>query len=190
MNGGNAAVPAATQRLGDQPEHGARHRARREVGLEARVGGVELAGDGVDVVAALGDRQRHDPRGRVGQRLQDRLGVVGGEEVAHDRPDDPGLQRAVGVLHHQRVETVLLGHHVAHAGVVRQGPDPADAPVHRLALVHEPVDVHRLVCPVEATDTEVHDAGGHRDAVVRRPLDAGVERCQRSRAEVLHGGPP
>ena len=45
-----------------------------------------------------------------------------------------------------------------HPAVVRQHADPADAPVERLAVVHQAVEVHRLVGPVEAADPEVHDA--------------------------------
>ena len=128
---GLAALPAAPQCLGDQAERGPRHRARLEIAQHVRVGHVELAGDVAEVVAALGDRQRHDPgRGRR-HPLDDRLRIVGREQVLHDGPDDPRLVGPVTVLDHQRVQAVLRLEDLLHPPVGSQDPDPADAPVER-----------------------------------------------------------
>ena len=101
------ALAPAPQRLGHEPEH----RLRRPVRLEVRRhGGVvldELAGRVVEVVAALGDGQRDDPRLRRGELLEHRLGVVGRVQVLDERADRPRVARAVGVLDDQRVEAVL-----------------------------------------------------------------------------------
>ena len=52
-----APVPTPHQGLGDQPEGGARHGARDEIGCDGGVVGVELTGDLVEVVPAFGDGQ-------------------------------------------------------------------------------------------------------------------------------------
>jgi len=127
----------------------------------------------VHVVAALGDGHRDDPHRRVGHPLEHGLGVVRREEVVHERADHPGLVRAVRVLEDERVEAVLGGHDVGHPPVARQDADAADAPVEGLAVLHEAVEVHRLVGPVEAADAEVHDPGGHAGPVVRGHRQAG-----------------
>ena len=129
----------------------------------------ELAGRVVEVVAALGDGQRDDPRLRRGELLEHRLGVVGRVQVLDQRADRPRVPRAVGVLDDQRVAAVLLAQDVAHLRVGLHHADPADAPVERLALVHEAVVVHRHVRAMEAADAEVHHPGRH---VVARVLRA------------------
>ena len=166
--------PTASQRLDDVAE--GRRRLTRVLGVVDGAGteDVELACRVVDVVTALGDRQRDDPGGRCAQEGQDRLRVVGGEEVVVDRADDGGLVVAVGVLQGQGVGVVLGGERVSHAGVARQEPDPADAPVQagvlRIvgpgAVSHEAVEVHGLVGAVEAADADVDDPGRDRRAVV------------------------
>ena len=74
-------------------------------------------------------------------------------------PITRALEAAVRRLDDQRVEPVLGVHHLLHAPVAGHHADPADRPVQRLAVVHQPVQVHRLVRPMEATDPEVHDPG-------------------------------
>ena len=172
--GAGTGLAASAQRLHDVAEGG---------GGRVRVGGVmdgarglgaEGAGGVVDVVSALGHRQGDDPRGGCGHEAQDGLGVVGGEEEVVDRADDGGLVAAVGVFEGQGVGVVLGGECVAHAGVARQEPDPADAPVQAglmraagcRAVPHEAVDVHGLVGAVESADADVDDSGRDRRAVV------------------------
>jgi hypothetical protein len=175
------ALPPPPQRLHDQAEGGPRHRIGPEVGDHAWVGLVELRGGGVEVVAALRDGERDDPRRLVRHLLDHRLGVVGREQVLGDRADHPRLVGPVAALDHQRVEAVLRVERLLHAPVGRHHPDPADAPVQRLALVHEAIEVHRLVRAVEAAHAEVHDAGADAAAVVGRRGD--VELGQRLAGE-------
>ena len=85
-------------------------------------------------------------------------GSSGANRYCDDRADDPRLPAAVRGLQHQRVEAVLGLHRLLHLSVERHHADAADPPVQRLALVHQLVEVHRLVGAVEAADTEVHDA--------------------------------
>ena len=162
------ALAPPPQRLGHEPEHRLRRPVRLEVRHHRRVVLDELAGRVVEVVAALGHGQRHDPRLRRGELLEHRLGVVGRVQVLDDRADRPRVPRAVGVLDDQRVAAVLLAQDVAHLRVGLHHADPADAPVERLALVHEAVVVHRHVRAVEAADAEVHHPGRHVVARVVR----------------------
>jgi hypothetical protein len=176
--GGDAPVTAASECLGHQAEHGARHGSRPQVGQHRRIGRVELAGDRVEVVAALGDGERHDPGGRRGHLLDHGLRIIGREQVLHDRPDYPGLPGAVPVPQDQGVQAVLSGQRVAHPGVRRLHPDAADAPVHRRAAIHQRVDVHGLVRAVETADADVHDPGRDLAAVVTGNGHGGVQPRQ------------
>ena len=95
-------------------------------------------------------------------------GVVGAVEVLEHRADDAGLQRAVGVAHHEGEQAVLRAHDVAHRGVLLEHTDAADAPVQPRAGLHQPVEVHRDVRAVEVAEPEVDDPDGCRLPVVRR----------------------
>ena len=61
---------------------------------------------------------------RVGHLLDHRVRVVGREQVLDDRADDPRLPAAVGVFQHQRVQAVLVVHHLVHAGRTGITPTP------------------------------------------------------------------
>ena len=60
----------------------------------------------------------------------------------------------------------------------RQDADAADAPVQRAPLLHEPVEVHRLVGAVEAADPQVHDAYTDLPPVVAGSGDRRAEQGQ------------
>src|SRR5450759_3988923 len=79
-----APLPATDQSLGDQAERRSRHRPRRQVVHDVRGSGGELAGDGVDVVAAFGDGQRDDPDQRIGHPLDHPLRIIGRQQVLDD----------------------------------------------------------------------------------------------------------
>ncbi len=187
--GGNAPVPAPRQRLGHQPEDALRHRPRRQVRLHQGVIGAERAGDRIEVVAAFGDGERHDPDGGRRQLLDDGFRIVRGEQVLHHRPDHPRLPGAVAVPDDQGVQAVLGGHHVPHGGVGRLQPDTADAPVHRRAAVHQRVEVHRLVRTMEITHADVGDAGRDLAAVILRHGHAGTQPAEGLRTEGGHHSP-
>jgi len=127
------------------------------IGSHSRVLGVELARHMVEVVPALGDGERDDAGRRVGHLLDDALRIVRCVQVLHDGSDDPRLPASVrGFLNHG-VETALSLHRLFHFEVEWHHADAADAPVQCLALLHELIDVHGLVGPMEPADTEVHD---------------------------------
>ena len=103
----NPLAPTPPQRLNDVAEG-----RRRLAGVGGVVDGpgaegAELAGGVVDVVAALGDRQRDDPGGWRAQEGQDRLRVVGGETVVVNGANDRRIAQPTGMLEHQGVEVVL-----------------------------------------------------------------------------------
>jgi hypothetical protein len=173
--GVEAALAAAAQRLDDQAEDGARRRGALQVERDVLAARGEGAGDVVDQVAALGDRQRHDARRGRRHALDHRLRILRSEQHLDDRPDDARLVAAVGVAHDERVEPVLRAQRVAHAPVAGQDADPADPEVERRALVHEAVVVRRLVRAMEAADADVHDARGDAAAVVRRACDPAAQ---------------
>ncbi|MCY1228875.1 hypothetical protein D9M72_412190 [compost metagenome] len=160
------ACPTPGQRFGDESEGGPGCGTGLVVVDDVGVGGVEVARDVVEVVAALGDCQRNNPDGVGGHLLDHCFGIVGREEVLDDRTDDPPFPGSVRVLHHQGVQAALAVHHLFHPGIAGQDPDAADGPVMRLAGVHQPVQVHGLVRAVETAHAEVDDPGGQAGAVV------------------------
>jgi len=99
--------------------------------------------DVADLVVALGDGQRDDPRGLGGELLDHGLLVVGREPVVDDRADHARLVGPVGVLDHERVQVVLRRQRVAHRPVLWHHPDAADAVLEALALAQQAVVVHR-----------------------------------------------
>jgi hypothetical protein len=84
----NGARPSAAQCLDHQAEHRAGRAVAAQVGRDAGLVGDELAGDVVEVVAALGDGQADDPGVRVRHLLDDGVGGVDGEQVLDDAADD------------------------------------------------------------------------------------------------------
>ena len=161
-----AGVSPSLQRGGDQAEHGAGRVGGPDLGDDLGVARIELAGDPVDVVSALGDGEGDDLGSRVGDLGDDGVGVIGGVKVVDDGSDDADLLGAVGMPLQQRVEAILGPQHVAHPLVGRHHPDAADAPFVGLTRSHQSVDVHGLVSAVKASDAEVHDPGGDGRAVV------------------------
>ncbi len=132
-----------TQGRGEEGEHRRGRRPWQQVRDHVRGRRVEPTGGGVDVVAAFGDRERHDPR----------------------------LGRAVGVLDEQGVELDLGLEHLLDHPIVLEQTGPADGEVARATLLQELVEHHRLVRPVEGADLEVHDAGDQTVAVIPRARD-------------------
>jgi len=77
----DAPRPPQVQGLDDEAEGGARRAVAGGVLEHRGVGGREAAGRVVDLIAALGDGQRDDPRGGVGELLDHRERVVGREDI-------------------------------------------------------------------------------------------------------------
>src|SRR5665647_2836952 len=183
---GGSSFTATGQRLSDEPERRAWCGLRPKVVLNCRVVGVEVSSDRVHKVAPFGNGQGDDPGARIGHQLKDSLGVVRGEQVLDDRADNPRLQRSVGMLDDQGVQAVLSDHDLVHTTVLREQPDPADPPVEGLSLVHQLVEVHRLMSPVEAADPNVHDSASDLRTVVGRRREGGETR-KRTGVEGSHG---
>ena len=169
--GGDAPLAAASQRFGHEPENGTRYGSGAQVGRDRLVRRIEFTGDGVEVVAAFGDGERHDPGRRRGHLLDGGFGIAGREQVLDDRPDHAGLPGAIAVPEDQGVQAILGGQHIAHPAVGRLQADTADA-LHRRAAIHQRVDVHRLVRAVKIADTDVHDSGRNVAAMRGRDTSA------------------
>ena len=75
-----------------------RSRRRASASVDQAEDAVAVRALSIDVVAALGDRQRDDPGARRGEQFDDGLAVVGRIAVVDDRADDPrrrGCRRGV-----------------------------------------------------------------------------------------------
>ena len=164
----DAARAPPYQGFGYQTKRRRGHSSGSQISLDGRILRVEFTGDRMEVVAPFGHGERNDPRGRVSHLLNYGVRVVRRVQVLHDRSDDPRLPASVRGFLNQREETVLGLHRLLHLEVEWHHADATDSPVQCLALVHEPIEVHRLVGSVEPTYAEVHDAHGDLRAVVAR----------------------
>jgi hypothetical protein len=94
------------------------------------------------------------------------------------------------MLDHQCVQAILSLQRLLHAAVLRQHTNPTDPPVQRLPVVHQAVQVHRLVRSVEATDPDVNDANRHLVSVVSRDWNRLRHRTQRICPQPHHATAP
>ena len=161
--GRHARLAALAQRGQDHAEHGARGLRVGGIGGNRRVGRIEPV-LGVEEIAALGDRHRHDADIGRGHTRDGGGGIGGLHEVDH-RADDMGFT-AVGLLLDQGGEPVLRGQHITAPALAFQHPCPDNGPIAAEAPVEQPVEIHRLVRPVKIAHPEMQDAG--------RQLAAGV----------------
>ena len=95
---------------------------------------------------------------RVGEAIEDRVGVVRRVQVLMDRADHPRDGRAVRGAGDERVEVVLRPEGVAHGPITLEDADAADRPVGEAAR-QDVVDEHRLVGTMEGADAEMDDSG-------------------------------
>lgn len=185
----DATLASPPQGFGDEAEDGGRGRRAFDIPGDRRGVEVELAGDVMEVVTAFGDGQRNDARARRGHEFDDALGVVRRVKEVDDRTDHPCLIVAVRVLGDEGVEPVLGFERVAHPLIGRHHPDAADAPVQRQSLIHQLVNVHRLVRAMKAAGAEMNDADAQLRPVVGWSGDAGREFRQGGGAKFQHGNP-
>lgn len=68
---------------------------------------------------------------------------------------------------------ILAGQGIAHAHIGRHDTHADDAPIQGLALIHQFIEVHRLVSAMESANTEVDNARGDVSAVERWDLHSG-----------------
>ena len=161
-------------------------------GLDSRIRVIEFAGDRMEVVSPFGDGERNDPRRRIGHLFQDGVRIVRRVQVLHDRSDHPWLPASVRGFLDQGVKTVLGLHRLLHLEVEWHHADATDSPVQCRAPLHELIEVHRLVGPVEPTHTEVHDADLHLCAVIarhrnRKRSQIGLVQCSHLNRALLDG---
>ena len=142
---------------------------------------VQVAGLRRVTVALLGDRQRDDARGRVGEARDQRGGFLVGDFACENRADDPVIGARAGT-NGEGVEAILRGEGIARLRTAQAGPD--DSPI-RGATRKEVVDHHRLVRPVERANSEMNDARRDARAVIGRtpdlagkPIEVGSREAQ------------
>ena len=142
------ALSAPVQAGGDDPE--------RRGGAGGRRVGLVYAGAVVDRVPALGDGDRHDLGGVVGDGIDEALGVGGGVDVVDDAADDGDVGR-VGSSRDQGVEVVLRPERARHRRIAGQHARTDDRPV-ALSASTQLVHVGGEVGTVEPAHAHVHDA--------------------------------
>ncbi len=156
--GRDAAGAALGQGRAEEAEDSLWRVRMAQVVLDLRQVAHELAVAVIDAVAALGDGQGHDADLRRGQFVDQRLGVVLGQQHAADGGDHAGLGVVAVPQFIERVEIVLGRQGIAYALVFLAQADAADAPVQAFAEVHQGIGVIGLVGTVKAADADMGDA--------------------------------
>ena len=170
---------AATGEPGkDEAEHRARRVRRGGVGGDVGMPGVECARGRVDEIAALGDGQRDDADGRIGEPFDGRGGVARHDVVDH-RADD-ACRAVSGVLLDDGGQPVLRGQPVAPGPLALEDAGADDRPVAVHAAVEQRIEIDRLVRAVEIANAEMQDAG--------RQVGARIDRRSHGVGQVLQGG--
>ena len=159
------------QRRGDEAEDRAWRLGMGQIVRDVGRLQPEGAGRLVEIVAALGDGQRHDPDRIPTQPAQHGRGIGRREQVVDDRAHDRKLRLARRREQGQGVEAVLLGEacRLGAFGLVVDQADATDAPAGLAGQRQDPVDVDRLMGAVEVADAEVCDAGVDLLPIIGRP---------------------
>ena len=147
---------------------------------------VEGLGRGVDVVPALGHRQRDDPNRGIGHPA-DEGGVPLLDRHVVDHRAGHLCRRAGRIELDQRRQAVLPQELVALRRIVRTDPGADDRPVVVEAELEQPVQVPGLVRAVEVAEPDMDDSGGQGRAVIGRPRDRLRQVAQRGVRESDHG---
>ena len=120
----------------------------------------------------------------------DQSGVVGfdRQEINHRAADLGGFSRRVQF--DQRGQAILRQQAVALRTVRRAHTGPDDGPVQRFALLHQTVQIPRLMRTVKIAKTDVHDPSRQCAAIISRTRDAlwQVRQCRsakRRQAKIL-----
>ena len=135
--------------------------------------GDERARRRVDVIPALGDGQRHDAQGRVGQQLQHLGRLLGREQVVELGADDAHTRVSLGRRDRERIQTVLgpelIG--LLPAPFAAGKADTDDAPIALIRQSETPIDVERLMRAVEIAHAEMGDTALELGSVIGRRRD-------------------
>ena len=132
---------------------------------------IELPGRRIVAVALLGDGQRHDVHGGIGDAREHAVALGAEKQRLAHRADHARTRPRRALLEH-RVEAILRRERVRRAR--RLEAHAADAPV-RIAREHA-VGVDRLVRAVERAEPEMDDADATRGDVVVGTRDGRRER--------------
>ncbi|MNO89420.1 hypothetical protein D3C76_809010 [compost metagenome] len=152
-----------------ETEHGFRYVGVRQIVLDLRQVGHELAVAVIDAVTTLGDGQRNDADPGAGEFVDQRLGIVFGQQHVADGTDDAHLGVIAVTELEQGEQVVLCLQIIPGAAIFAAQADATNGPVQAFALVHQRIGVIRLVGAVETADANVRDAlagvaqgvGGH-----------------------------
>ena len=166
----------------------------RAVMLDIGVGQIKPAGFGVDEIAALGHGQRHDADRGICHRGNQRRVVFGDGGVVDHRADDLCRDTTGGKLD-QGGQIVLRFKLVAHRAVIGPHTGADQRPILRQTLLHQLVQIPRLMGAVEIAQTDVDDPRRERGAIVVGRADTGGQvtkaiqgqRHRRRRVGVCYG---
>ncbi|MNS54072.1 hypothetical protein D3C72_868520 [compost metagenome] len=156
---GRCAGGAAPGQCGtEQAEHGRWRIGVREVMPDLRQVRHELTGAVVDAVTAFGDGQRDDADLGAGQFVDQRPGVVFGQQHVADGPDHPHFSVVAIAELEQGEQVVLILEIVTGATVLGTQADTTNGPIQCFSGIHQRIGVKRLVGAMEAADADVRNA--------------------------------
>lgn len=168
VNAGSPVLATFPQCRRQVAEHESRLFGMIDIVLRIGIGGVEISGCRIDVVAPLGDRQRYDLRCGIGHPVDDRSRIVRPHQEIDDGADYLCLDATIGMFDDQRVEVVLLLQDRRHPAIGFTQTDPADSPLRSAAGLQQLIGVERFVRAMKSADSHMHDPGRDLAAVVHR----------------------
>ena len=174
-------ITAQPQGRDHGPKGGARSVRVRRVMDDIGMGRVEPLAHRVDVIAALGNGQPDDANGRIGHGADQGTVALFDWQVVDHRAHNLG-RGLRGVEFDQRCQTILRQELLAHGRIIGAHARAEDRPVMRLAVLHQTMQIPRLMRAVEIAHADMHDAGGQGAAVIAGVGD--VEITQRRVREV------
>ena len=155
--------------------------------LNIGMGCVERLGHRIDIVTAFGHSHGHNPDIRL-RHARDQGRVIGSHrnEIDHGACHFGGNARRVQF--DQRVQIVLFQQFQTTGFIVRTHACAHDGPIQCLTVLHQPVQIPRLMGAVEITQTDVNDARRQRASVVGRNRDVHRQIRQGFIIEFHHRG--
>ena len=180
-----ARIAPNAERFDHHTEHGFRRVWVRSICDNVGVFGVKTIGQGVDVVAALGDGGRYDLDRGIGHFCDGDLGIDL-NEVNHRTNDLSGQAR--WVQFDNGCQPVLFRKTVAHGCVACADASATQRPVVAFTQCKQAVEIYRHVRAMEVANPHVEDARRQRGSVVRRGADGIRELSQSGGVEFdCHG---
>ena len=137
------------------------------------VSGIKAFAHRINVIAAFGHRQPDDANGRISHGTDQRAVTLFNREVVDHGAHNLG-RGLRGIEFNQRRQTVLRQKLLAHRRIIGAHACAKDRPIMRLPVLHQTVQIPRLMRTVEIAHADMHDAGRQGAAIIGGACDVEI----------------